>query len=277
MYELAEQTGRAPGNERWGIGARAQRARPALDLLISLTESDLRARYGRGPWRLIKWLLDPFALVGVYLVLVSVVLHRGGLAPGLSLACAVVPFQLVMMAAINGLNAVGSRRAIIANMAFRRTFIPIAATLTEAVAFGASLVLIATMMAVYAVAPTLAVLWLPVVVGANLAVALSAAYATSLLGLWLADLRPFLVSFVRTLFFLGPGLVTLDQITGVAQNLVRLNPMTGIFEAYRAVLLYGHSPAAWQIVFPLAAAAAVGAIFVPLYLREQGQFAKVVG
>lgn len=277
MYELAEQTGRVPGKEWWRIGARAQRARPAVDLLISLTESDLRARYGRGPWRLIKWLLDPFALVGVYLVLVSVVLDRGGLAPGLSLACAVVPFQVVMMAAINGLNAVGSRRAIIANMAFQRTFIPIAATLTEAVAFGASLVLIATMMAVYGVAPTLAVFWLPVVVGANLAVALSAAYATSLLGLWLVDLRPFLVSFVRTLFFLGPGLVTLDQITGVAQNLVRLNPMTGIFEGYRAVLLYGHGPAAWQILFPLAAAAVVAAIFVPLYLREQGQFAKVVG
>src|ERR671914_188364 len=75
-----------------------------VDLLRALTESDLRARYGRGPWRLGKWLLDPFALVGVYLLLVTVVLNRGGTAAGLSLACAVVPFQLLMLTTINGLD-----------------------------------------------------------------------------------------------------------------------------------------------------------------------------
>jgi hypothetical protein len=43
----------------------------ALDPVITLSAADPRARYGRGPRRLIKWLLDPFALVGVYLVLMS--------------------------------------------------------------------------------------------------------------------------------------------------------------------------------------------------------------
>src|SRR5215207_393834 len=40
--------------------------RPALewvsrtaDLLWALTESDLRFRYGRGPWRFVRWLLEP--------------------------------------------------------------------------------------------------------------------------------------------------------------------------------------------------------------------------
>ena len=61
-----------------------------LDVLLALTESDLRARYGRGPWRLVKWLLDHFAVVGVYLLLVTVVLEREGRAPGLAIACAVV-------------------------------------------------------------------------------------------------------------------------------------------------------------------------------------------
>ena len=48
------------------LPARASR----LDTLAALTLSDLRARYGRGQARLVKWLLDPFALVGVFLLLV---------------------------------------------------------------------------------------------------------------------------------------------------------------------------------------------------------------
>jgi hypothetical protein len=49
-----------------------------------------KASYGRGPWQLIKWLIDPFALVGVYLALVTLVLDRPGEASGLSVATAVV-------------------------------------------------------------------------------------------------------------------------------------------------------------------------------------------
>jgi ABC-type polysaccharide/polyol phosphate export permease len=60
---------------------------------------------------------------------------------------------------------------------------------------------------------------------------------------------------VRTLFFLAPGLVALSEISGVARDLLPLNPLTGLFELYRDALLYGQSPPAWQILYPLAAAA----------------------
>ena len=61
-----------------------------IDLLIALSSSDLRARYGRGSWKSLKWLLDPFFATGVYLILVTFVIDRPGVAPGLSIACATV-------------------------------------------------------------------------------------------------------------------------------------------------------------------------------------------
>ena len=152
-------------------GGRAVRLKRTAELLAALVESDMRGRYGRGPWRLIKWLLDPFALVGVYLLLVSFVLDRPGQAVGLSLACAVIPFQLVMASCLNALDSNRSRRPIIANMSFPRYLIPASSALTESVAFAASLLLLALMMVIYAVAPTPAALWLPVVVAVNLALA----------------------------------------------------------------------------------------------------------
>lgn len=250
--------------------------RRVADVLLALTESDLRSRYGRGPWRLVKWLLDPFAVVGVYLVLVTVVLDRGGEAAGLSLACAVVPFQLVMTTIVNGLGAVYLRNSIVLNMAFDRVLIPVSSALTESVGFVASLGLIVMMMAIYTVEPTLAAVWLPAVFALNLVLAIACAYAASLVGLWFPHLRPFAISFVRTMFFLAPGLVPLSEVGGRAQELLRLNPLTGLFEAYRSVLVEGHRPAAWQFLIPLAAAGLLLAVFLPVYAREQRQFAKVV-
>jgi len=245
-------------------------------VLFALTESDLRARYGRGGFRLVKWLLDPFALVGVYLLLITFVLYRPGVAPGLSLACAVIPFQLVMLSVTNGLGSVVFRASIILNMGFRRTLIPFAGALTETVAFTSSLLLVAIMMAAYGITPTAAVLWLPVVLAVNVLFAVACAYGASLFGLWYPDLRALAISFVRAMFFLAPGLVALAEIKGRAHNLLQLNPLTGLFEAYRSVLLYGHSPEAWQLLYPIAAALLLLGVLLPVYVREQRQFAKML-
>jgi lipopolysaccharide transport system permease protein len=268
----AASSGRAAGR----ISRNRRSFRRRAELLLALTESDLRARYGRGGVRLFKWLLDPFALVGVYLLLVSVVLDRPGAAPGLSLACAVVPFQLLMMSVMNAMGAVDLRRSIILNMSFERTFIPASGVLTETVAFAASFLLLVLMLAIYKISPTFALLWFPVVVAVNILLAVALAYVSSLIGIWFSDLRLFAISVVRTLFFLAPGLVPLSMVGGRAADLLRLNPLSGVFEGYRSVLLYGERPSAWELLVPTAFSLVVLAIVLPIYVREQKQFAKVV-
>jgi homopolymeric O-antigen transport system permease protein len=265
-----------PGGWERGTRAAAARVARAWNVLVALAESDMRARYGRGRWQLIKWLADPFAVTGVYLLLITFVLDRGGPAPGLSLACAILPFQLVMMSVVNALSAVSSRRAILLNMAFDRKLLPISSVMTESVAATASLGLIVLMMAIYGVAPTAAIVWLPLVIAVTVIVAVGFAYLAALVGVWFADLRVFAVSLIRTLYFVAPGLIPLSEIYGRAHDLLKLNPLTGLFEAFRDVLLYGQRPAAWELLIPLGIALLLLAIFVPIYRSEQRHFAKVV-
>jgi lipopolysaccharide transport system permease protein len=250
--------------------------RRSIDLLRALTGADLRFRYGRGPLRFVRWLLEPFALVGVYLLLMSFVLDQPGTAPGLALAAAIVPFQLVMATVTNAMDALHIRRPIVLNMAFERNLIPASSALTESASFCASFLIVVVMMAAYGVAPTSALVWLPAVIVVNLYLAVAAAYAALLLGLWLWEFRPFLLSFVRMLFFLGPGLVPLSQTGESTRSLLRLNPLTGLFEAYRDVFLYGQAPAAWKLLYPVAIASLILAVFFPIYRVEQRQFAKVL-
>lgn len=245
-------------------------------MLLALTASDLRARYGRGPLRVAKWLFDPFALVGVYLILVTFVLDRPGFAPGLSLACAVVPFQLIMTTVINAMSAITTRRSIILNMAIPRTLLPLSSALTEGVGFLASFSLFAVMMASYGITPTLQILWLPVIALVSICFAMAISFPALLFGLWFRELRPVAISLVRTMFFLGSGLVPLSATKGSVDNALKINPFTAIFESYREVLMFGSAPRLWEVVYPLGLSVVIVALFLPLYLKEQRQFAKVV-
>lgn len=245
-------------------------------MITALAVSDLKARYGRGPFRIVRWLAEPFAAAGVYLLLMAFVLDRPGRAPGLTIACAVVPFQLLVTTVTNAMTAVQNRGTILANLAFPRILLPLAATVTETIAFAASLALLAVMMAAYAIAPTIAVLWLPVVIALTFVFAAALAYPATLIGVWFVELNRFTISAVRALFFVAPGVVALDEIHGSAHDWLQFNPLTGIFEATRDVLLRGESPAAWDLFYPLAFAAVLLAIFAPLYAREQAHFAKLI-
>lgn len=262
----------------WASGLRsvARSLAGMITLLRVLTESDLRFRYGRGPFRFVRWLLEPVAVVGVYLLLVVFVLDRRANTPGLSLACAVIPFQLVLLTIANAMSSLEARRPILLNMSFRRMLLPIASALTESAGFAASLLLIVVMMAIYGVSPDWNVFWFPAVLLVNILLAASAAYPATLFGIWLRELKAFVISFVRILFFLAPGLVPLQETSEVIRNVLRINPMTGLFEGYRSVFMFGTRPAAWQLLVPLAASAVLLVIFVPIYRSEQRQFAKVI-
>jgi ABC-type polysaccharide/polyol phosphate export permease len=259
-------------------GGRASRGSMSevLGQLRVLTASDLKVRYGRGGWHFVKWLVDPFALTGVYMLMIVFIFYRRGYATGLSLACSIIPFQLVTMTVTNSLGVLQLRRSIIANMRFRKTLLPISAALTEAVGFGASLTLLAMMMAIYGIAPTATILWLPIALALTLVLGIAVAYPSTLIGIWAPDLRPLMMSLVRMAYYLAPGLVTLAAIQGRTNGLVRANPLTGLFEALRHAVLYRSSPPAWELLYPLAVAVLLLLIFVPIYVREQRHFAKVL-
>lgn len=246
------------------------------DVLLALTRSDIKVRYGRGPLRRVKWVADPIAALGVYLALIALVIDRPGVAPGLSIACAVVPFQLLMATSVNALRSLELRRSMITNMGFRRILIPISSALTEFVGFTGTLLLFPIMMAIYGIAPTPAILLLPVMIVVTFALSVAFAYPLSLIGVWMPEIVPFVVSAVRTMFFLAPGLIALDEVYGHTHDVLIANPMTGIFEGFRAILIEGQAPAAWHILVPLGYALLMLVLFVPVFRREQRHFAKLL-
>ncbi|MBA3747242.1 MAG: hypothetical protein H0W96_07070 [Solirubrobacterales bacterium] len=246
-----------------------------MHILVALTRSDLRIRYGRGGWQVVNWLVNPFALVGIYLLL-RLILGRGGEAAALSIACAVVPFQIVLMAFDSATDAVGLREPILLNRRIDRLLLPPSSVLTEGFAFAASFLMFPITMALYGIGPTTGLLWLPVVVLATFVLALGIAWPAALLGVWLPTVTAFGTQALRILFFAAPGIVALSEIPDDVREWVVFNPLTGLFESFRHVFLYGDSPEFWQVAYPVGVGIALMIAFLPLYRREQRHFAKFV-
>ena len=74
-----------------------------------------------------------------------------------------------------------------------------------------------------------------------------------------------------------PASIALSAIDGTANTLVRINPLTGLFEAFRDVLaLRSVARPLGARSIPFAYAAVLLVVFVPLYRSEARHFAKVV-
>ncbi len=220
-------------------------------------------------------MVNPFALVGIYLLL-RIVLSRAGNGAALSIACAVVPFQIVILSAESAMSAVTLREPVLLNRRFDRMLIPPATVITEAFAFGASFLLFPITMIVSDIGPTMALAWLPLAVAATFSVALGISWPAALLGIWFPSTKVVVSQGLRVLFFAAPGIVALAEMSPSIRRWIMFNPLTGLFESFRHVFLYGDTPRLWQIAYPMAFGLLLTALFVPLYRREQRHFAKLV-
>ena len=230
--------------------------RRRLEVIWALSRSDLKIRYGRGVWQLGNWLINPFAQVGVYLLL-RLVLSRDAPSAALSIACAVVPFQLIVLTVESSMSAVSLREPVLLNRSFDRLLLPIT-------------------MIVGGVAPTWTLLWLPVVVAATLVLALGVAWPATLLGMWFPTIKVVVSQAVRVLFFAAAGIIALREMSDDVRRWIVFNPLTGLFESFRHVVLYGEHPDFWQLAYPVAIGVLLGVVFIPIYRREQRHFAKLV-
>ena len=104
-----------------------------------------------------------------------------------------------------------------------------------------SLVLVALMI-YYQVAPTAALLFIPVIVLVTLIFTIAVALFLAMSNLFYRDVKYLFEVAITVWMFTTSVVYPLTSVQGTLGLVLSLNPMTQIIEAYRAVLLYGRYP-----------------------------------
>ncbi len=232
-----------PLSVTWHRPTRRDRAEMFCNLLWALVRRDVTARYRRsvlGP----AWaILQPLALMVLFNMIRGFVsIPSDGLPYIIFSYSALVPWTFFS----NAINLAGpsvySNAAVIKKIALPREVFPLAAVVTALFDFAMAGLVLAGMMLWFRVPLTWSLLWLLPLVLLTALLAFAAGMGVAALGTFRRDVilaTPFLMQFW---LYATPIIYPLSSVPERWQALYMLNPMVGLIEGFRNILVKGAMP-----------------------------------
>lgn len=221
------------------------------------------------------WLLDPLTFAGVYYVLFDVILRNDTPAYPLFLIVSLLPFKWLVTGITGAMGTVRTNGSLIQNLYFPRALLPVTELAVGLAHFLVGLLVVPIFMAAFTVAPSWHLVWLPVVIAVQFVFMLGLAFPSAIWGVNYRNLPGLAANLIRLWFYVSPGVWALERVDGTLRTLVQLNPLTGLFEAYRGAIMTHRSPGwtlGWTAAVGLAGLLAGGRYFV----RREAQFGKII-
>jgi lipopolysaccharide transport system permease protein len=252
------------------------------ELLFFLTWRDVLIRYKQAVLGVAWAVLNPVLTMIVFTVVFNKLLGVPSGSPDLPypvfLYAGLLPWQLFAGAlGRSGTSLVGNA-ALITKVYFPRLVIPSSGVLATLPDFLISCVVLAILMAVYGVAPTWQVVFLPLFVLLALVTALGVSLWLSALNVLYRDVQYIIPFMVQLWMFVSPvfyPITKIDTYPEWAQVIYNLNPMTVVIGGFRWALLGQRPP---NDLFWLSAVMVVVVFVGGLYYfrRMERVFADVV-
>jgi len=209
------------------------------ELLFFLAWRDVKVRYKQTALGIAWVLLQPVIAVLIFSLIFGLLLQvpSGDVPYPVFAYTALLPWNYFSGALARSSTSLVGSANLITKVYFPRLIIPMSAVVSGLVDLGVSFVVLIALMAIYGIAPTPAILLLPVFV-------LLATLTALAFGLWLSALNVryrdinYLVPFlVQIWMYITPVIYSTTMIPERFRFLLGLNPMTAVVEGFRWALL----------------------------------------
>ena len=248
------------------------------ELLVTLTEREIRARYKQAVLGYAWAALNPLLLMVVFTVFFEGIadVDTGGVPYPLFSYVALVPWTFFAQSIAFGGPILVNERDLISKVAFPRETLPLSAIGVAAFHAAMSLPALAVLFALEGTAPHWTSIWIPVLLAVQTLWTAGLVMAISAVLVYWRDLRQALPTLLQLGLFATPVAYGIEAIPDrLLRPYTVLNPLVGIIDGYRRTVLYGEAPQS-----DLLALSTLGAILVAgggyaLFKRLEGGFADV--
>lgn len=256
---------------------RGRRVARFFSLLSALVIRDVTSRYRRSSLGMWWAFLQPLILMLLFNMLRGFVnIPSDGVPYILFSYSALVPWTFFTNAVAACGPSITANAEVIKKIALPREVFPLAAVTATLFDFAMSAVLLAGLMVWYKVSVGLCLLWIiPLVI-------LMAGTAFAI-GILLAGLGTFRKDFIfatpfitQAWLFVTPVIYPLSSVPEQWKSYYMLNPMVGVIEGFRSVLLKAASPPLEPILFAVVMTVLMLAISWPIFRRLSSYFADVL-
>lgn len=233
----------------------------ARELLYFLVWRDVKVRYKQTVLGIGWSVLQPFLTMVVFTIFfgrLAKVPSDGVPYPLFSLA-ALVPWTYFATAASNGAASLVGSQHLVAKVYFPRILVPLAAVLMPVVDLVVSFGMLIVLMAWYHVAPTPAIVALPLYAALGVLTAFAVTLWTSALTVRYRDARYVLPFVIQIWLFISPVAYPASMVPERWRPMYALNPMATVVEGFRSSLLGTPAPGAMAVIALVTVAAALTA------------------
>lgn len=139
-------------------------------------------------------------------------------------------------------------RDLVTKVYFPRLHAPLASVLPPLIDLTISIAAVGVFMAIYGVAPTLAIVFLPVWILVGVMIAFAVGVWLCALNVQYRDVRNALTFLLQLWFFATPVIYGSSVLEGRWNFLLAINPMAGLIEGFRWSLIGAPAPGGWALV-----------------------------
>ncbi len=161
---------------------------------------------------------------------------------------AIIPWTYMSQAMSQSSMSLVQNQSILGKIYFPRLIFPITPVLSKLVDFSISVVLVLAVMIYYRVAPSINILFFPVLVIYMMAIAAGTGMSLSALAIRFRDVKHALPFVIRMLMYTAPIVYSAASIPEKYRLLYSFNPLVGVIEGYRSCLL--GLPFKWEFILP---------------------------
>lgn len=247
------------------------------DLLLAWTSRTIRARYQQsllgGLWAIIQPAARALILTVIFTQFIPI---ETGVPYIVFSYTAMVPWTLFASSLTDMVDSLVSNMNLVTKIYFPREILPLAALLARLLDFLIAGALLIGLMLYYGL-PILTWGWLylPLILAVQVALSLGLGLAGAALNVFYRDVKHLLVFGVQLWFYATPIIYPISKIPEHLHAIYFLNPMAGVIEAYRVVLLQQQTPGSY--FFTSAVMALVILVVAYLFFKKvEFKFADVV-
>jgi lipopolysaccharide transport system permease protein len=247
-----------------------------LALIYQKSLSDFKAEARRGSLGIIWWLLEPLLYVGVFYVIFSIIFHRGDESSIVNLLTALVVWKWFDSAVRQSSNSISSNVGLIRQVYLPKIMFPLMVITTATMRFLIIFPLLIVFIILQGYEPSIVWVAVPIIMIVQLMAIFAIGGFLAAIIPFAPDLRMLIDNGMTLLFFLSGIFFDINNVSPNIKFYLYMNPMIGIIESYRDVLLDGQWPDL-TMLFIIATVSMLGILLACYILnRFDRQYLKII-
>lgn len=189
---------------------------------------------------------------------------------------ALAPWTIFATSITNGVPSILAAAPLITRLAFPRAALPLGAVIVAFLDLLISGLLFVGYALISGEGLPATALWSPLLLAVELVLIVGIVLFASALNMFARDARVIVPVLVNLWLLVTPVMYPLDEVPGNLRSWYLLNPMTGLIESFRRVLVYGEPPRFGLLLPAVVGAAAALLVGVWYFGSTESRFADVV-